>query len=248
LPITIPAFSPYQGTLFPLRGLWRTPPEEGPRFVNAEIAWGTLGGTPPINTVQFALSGNSPVAFSQIVAMSVDNSRCGGSVDFLYPDSGFVLTVPAYNQGVYPVFTNALMFYAIAQGAVAPDVTIIQILNSMPPPVAIQPSSEQQNVSVSVGNGPANGTVAVVPAGVSGTLNGFTVLAAPVAPSGSTALAQLIDGTGKVLWSGTLVAPANLADNMTNLHVRFQNGINLVISGSTLTSGDISVNVYYAVP
>lgn len=242
MPITIPAFSPYQGTLFPLRGLWFNQPEEGPRFVNAEIDWGSLGG---VRAVQFSLSGNSPVAFSQIVAMSVDNSRCGSDIDFLYPDSGFVLTVPANNQGVYPVFTNALTFYAIAANAVSNDVTVIQILNSMPPPVAIQPSSEQQQISVS-GTGFVNATTAIVPAGVTGTLN---LLSIQIAPTGSgTAECELRDGTNKVIWAQLVTAPGNYVVNLSPLHLRFQNGINLIVNTSTITGGTISVNAFYSVP
>jgi hypothetical protein len=101
--ITIPQFVQFQTSLFPLRGLWNSPPREGDRFVNAEIDWGSPGLS-GVHCVQFLLSGNSPVAFSQIVAISVDNSRCGSDVDFIFPDSGFLLTVPAFNQGVYPSF------------------------------------------------------------------------------------------------------------------------------------------------
>src|SRR5262249_24566930 len=149
---------------------------EGDRFVNAEIQWRiTTGATV---CVQFDLSGNSPVAFSQIVAFSVDNSRCAGDVQFVFPDSGFVLDVPAYNQGVYPVFSNSLMFYALSPRGVVGDITVFQVLNSMPPPVAIQPSVIQE--AVAPGGVLMDGSVAsvqLVPAGVSGTLVGLSVQA-----------------------------------------------------------------------
>jgi hypothetical protein len=111
MPLQIPAFVQYQGVTPILRGLWNQKPVEGDRFISAEIDWGTLGGTPPYTCVQFQLSGNSPVALSQIVALSIDNGRCGSDADFIFPDSGFVLTVAAHNQGIFPVFTNALSFY-----------------------------------------------------------------------------------------------------------------------------------------
>src|SRR5258708_37754783 len=125
MPVTIPAFSQFQGQLFPLRGLWNKRPPEGDQFINAEINWGTANTA----AIQFSLSGNSPVALSQIVALYVDNRRCGVDVDFLFPDSGFLLSVPPHAQGLYPVLTNALMFYVIGTGAATVDVTILQILN-----------------------------------------------------------------------------------------------------------------------
>jgi hypothetical protein len=111
MPLSIPAFDQYQSPMFPLRGLWNCVPREGDKFVNVEIDWQTTTKT---TCVQFSLSGNSPVALSQIVALYVDNGRSGSDVDFIFPDSGFVLTVPAHNQGMFPVLTNALMFYASA--------------------------------------------------------------------------------------------------------------------------------------
>jgi hypothetical protein len=112
--------------------LWNAKPPEGDRFRNAEIDWITTRGS--LTAVQFLLSDNSPIALSQIVALCVDNSRSGADVDFLFAGSGFLLTVAARTQGLYPVFSNALMFYAIAASAAAGDITTIQILNSLPPP------------------------------------------------------------------------------------------------------------------
>lgn len=247
--LTIPAFVQFQGTLFPLRGLWRSEPPEGDRFVNAEIDWGTLSGPPGVSCVQFQLSGNSPVAFSQIAAISVDNSRSGVDVDFIFPDSGFLLTVPAHNQGVYPVFTNALTFYVNAPGSSVGDVTIAQILNSVPPPVAIQPSSEQQQISIT-GQNIANGTYPVIGSGINGTLNGFNIPWTAQSGIGSVSI-SLVDGTGRQLWYGIIYGTTTLQNGtftQTGLTLRFRNGINLVVGGNTLAGGTVSANLYYSVP
>ena len=75
---TIPAFVQYQQPMFPLRGLWNNAPPEGDYFINCTLDWAAVDAT----AVQFSVAGNSPVALSQIVALAVDNSRCGADVDF----------------------------------------------------------------------------------------------------------------------------------------------------------------------
>lgn len=255
MPIVIPPFAQYQGVMIPLRGLWNVPPVEGDSFVNIEIDWGTIGniGGQPLNCVQFAISGNSPVSFSQIVAFSVDNSRCGADIDFLFPDSGFVLTVPAHNQGVYPVFTNALSFYAVGVQAAPGDISLVQVLNSMPPPVAIQPAAEQSQIGTFGLPLPTNGTNPIIAPQISGTLTGFSMpyTAVAGAASGGADL-QLADGTGKQLWNGTLYVPADGTIDGTfsqsGLQLRFRNGVQLVIANSTLAAGVIAVNLFYTVP
>jgi hypothetical protein len=248
--ITLPAFAQYQDSLFPLRGLWNIAPGEGDRFVNGTISWGTPGlqGT---SCVQFQLSGNSPVAFSQIVAMSVDNSRCGSDVDFVFPDSGFVLTVPAHNQGVYPVFTNALMFYANCPTAALGDTTILQVLNSMPPPVGIQPSTEQQRLGANGVSLTTNSTTPIYAAAptVNGTLYGFTLIFSGItAAATGQSTVSIQDGQPALLWTGVISAPQPSPVNMSGLDLRFKNGLNLVVSGATLSAGNVTVNVYFSVP
>jgi hypothetical protein len=246
MPLTVPPFTQFQGTLFPLRGLWNKPPAEGDYFVNAEIDWASQ----TTQAVQFSLSGNSPVALSQIVALYVDNRRCGVDCDFQFPDSGFLLTVPAHAQGLFPVLTNALMFYAIAAGAASADVTILQILNSLPPPIPLVPSVAQNNVSVVGVAANVNATTQIVPATISGTLNTLSLSIELVGP-GSVQV-SLIDGTGAGLWANFFTAPAgntNLPVNLAGLNLRFRNGIQLVISASTVAAGSaVDVNAYYSTP
>jgi hypothetical protein len=250
MPLTVPAFTQFQGQLVPLRGLWNNRPPEGDYFVNAEIDWGSQN-TP---AVQFALSGNSPVALSQIVALYVDNRRCGVDCDFQFPDSGFLLTVPAHAQGLFPVLTNALMFYAIATGAAGADTTIVQILNSLPPPLALIISTQQNNVSVTGINAAVNGTTPLVAAGINGTLNTLAVSVdlTATATAGSVQI-SILDGTGAAVWANFFSVPAsqtiNVPINLTGLNVRFRNGLNLVISASTnISVGAVDVNAFYSTP
>lgn len=235
--------------MFPLRGLWNHAPVEGDQFVNIEVDWLV---SPPGNAVQFALSGNSPVSLSQIVALYVDNSRCGSDVDFIFPDSGFVITAPTHSQGLYPVLTNALMFYASAPAAALGDKTIFQILNSNPPPIQIATSAAQNHAGV-IGQPITVGSLVVVPAGISGTLNTLSIsIGVTAGASNESGNFELLDGTGANLWTGQISVEANSSQsvpvNLSGLATRFFNGLNFVtLPGSTLTGGVI-VNVYYTTP
>lgn len=253
MPFTIPPFQQFQSPMVPLRGLWNRRPPEGDRFVSAEIDWLTPGIN---NCVQFQLSGNSPVPLSQIAALYVDNARCGSDVTFMFGDSGFLLVVPAYAEGLYPVLTNALMFYCSAPQAVPSDVTVVQILNSIPPPVPVQLGQQQQATSLGGIVIISNNTTQIVPATVSGTLNTLSVSISAISGAGGTGsfTIVLIDGTGKVLWVHNFAMPANSTGAtetipVTGLKVRFTNGISAQITQSAnLIGGGAVVNLYYSVP
>ncbi len=251
MPIIVPPFVQYQSPIVPLRGLWNHAPAEGDRFANVEIDWVvTTGGT---FAVQIAMSANSPVAISQIAALSVDNKRCAADVSFVFPDSGYVLEIPAFSQGVYPVFTNALTFYVVAPLATTGDVTIAQVLNSIPPVVAI-PSEQAQ--STNAANGvllSANSTTQLVPATVSGLVEGmlvtFNISTGGVAQSAGVVIR---DGVGDQLWATTLGFAANVTTSyvvpINPVRLRFYQGIQIVISGTTMSAGTVFANVYYSVP
>lgn len=240
--------------MVPLRGLWNRRPPEGDRFVSAEIDWLTPGIN---NCVQFQLSGNTPVPLSQICALYVDNARCGSDVTFLFGDSGFILVVPAYAEGLYPVLTNALMFYCSAPLATTADVTVVQILNSIPPPVPIQLGQQSQSTTATGINlavvSPTN--IQIVPPGVSGTLNGFSIGLQAVGPG--NAQVYIMDGGPplKTLWSTGFSIPAattqNVPVNFSDLKLRFSSGLVFRIEpgGTPLAAGSgATVNVYYSTP
>jgi hypothetical protein len=245
--ITIPPFDQYQSPIVPLRGLWNAKPAEGDKFALVSIDWMVTTNN---RAVQLLLSANSPVALSQIVALAVDNRRSGYDVDFLFPDSGFTLTVPAYNQGVFPVFTNALMFYVIAaEGVVSGNSLTFMVLNSMPPPVALNPTAMQTSEAVA-NISMTNGTTQIIPAGVNGSIHGF-LITLEFADVGSALLA-LVDGAGTTIWTDTVTAGAQAVGqtiSVTGINLRFVNGLSLVVSNSTMPGSNIaSVNVFYTSP
>lgn len=244
MPLTIPPFNQYQSPIVPLRGLWNAAPVEGDKFVTAEIDWLV---TTTQQAVQFAISSNSPVSFSQIAAIAVDNSRCGADVDFVFSDSGFILTVPAHNQVVAPVFTNGLMFYVVGALANVGDVTTFQVLNSMPPTIQVATPDVQNHGSVA-GIALPNGTTPVIPAGTSGSLNTIAITV-PFATA-NTMQINLTDGTGKTVWAGFWTEPAasTLQINIAGLFIRFINGLNLVVSNTTLTGVGMVANLYFTSP
>ena len=247
MPLTIPPFNQYQSPIVPLRGLWNAAPQEGDKFITAEIDWLV---TTTQQAVQFAVSANSPVAFSQIAAIAADNSRCGADVQFVFSDSGFTLAVPAHEQVVAPVFTNGLMFYVIANDAVEGDTTAFCVLNSMPPTISLSPSSAQNHVSLTEAN-LNNGSTNIIPPPQAGTLNtlSITVYVETTTP-GDLAQIALVDGTGRSLWTQVIVASdaaQNRTFDLSGLSLRFNDGVSVVISESTL-GGGLTANVYYSTP
>jgi hypothetical protein len=232
--------------LIPVNSRWRTKPLEGDKFIAAEIDWGV---TVPIGqAVQFSLNAG-PVEFSQICAFAVDNGRNGGDVSFIFPDTGRQLTIPPFAQGVFPVFTNALTFYALSENALVGDVTEFEILNALPPPVSVLPSQEQSHAGASGIGLSTNSTTPVVAAGTNGTLQGFTVSGSALASGTGNCEVQISDGTGALLWAAFVSEPSGaLSATQSGLQLRFTNGLNFVVSGTTLTGGFAVVNLYYSVP
>lgn len=236
--------------MIPLRGLWNKPPAEGDFMIACEADWTSA---PPGQCIQYSVSGNSPVALSQICALVVDNTRCAADVTFIFTDSGFTLTVPAKNSGVFPVFTNGLTFYASATAALLGDITSFLILNSIPPPIPIAPSVLQNHASTTVAS-LANGSSVLVAAGQNGTLNTLSINISATSGASAASLALVLqDGAGHVIWSDSISQAASTTQdytfNFTGLAVRFQNGLNLVVSGSTnFSSGQISASAFYSQP
>lgn len=237
----------YQAPLFPLRGLWNTVPSEGDRFVSAEIDWGL---TVPIGQgVQFQLSGNSPLAFTQIAAIQCDNTRNATDVSFLFPDSSYTLVVPAFCQGLFPVFTNALMFYVASLTAVAGDRTVFQVLNSIPPPVAVQESAQQESNSLSGILLNTVGAVQLVPAGINGTVELISGSFAGMSATGA-AQVELRDGNTpqKVIYVVSVLGIETQYFTVGPIHIGFVNGLSVTVSSTTLTGGLAIFNIYYGVP
>lgn len=232
-------------------------PPEGQRMIQIEIDWGTMGGAK--NSVFFNLQNNAVMNFSQVVAFSVDNSQCGGDIQFIFPENSETLTIPAYTpKAVIPVFTNQTQFYVAGLGVEPEDITRFTILNYLPPPVVV-PTSEEQNVAsvLNLSTASASGSQQIVPLGVSGTLEAIQVLSnigaagasfgemAYTIQDGESTPKVIVAGQSGALAGGTLGA---ITTDLTGIHVRFVNGLTFSWTASGVVSGGVSINAFYRTP
>lgn len=253
MPITIPPSTAYQAPMVPVSSRWNKAPPEGPKFIACEVDWGIT--TPPGQAVQFSLNAG-PLEFSQICAFSVDNSRCGSDVSFIFPDTGRQLTVPALASGVYPVFTNSLTFYLLGMAANVGDVTEFEILNTTPPPVSVLPSEEQSHAGTANIDLGTNAFTQIIPTGTTGTIQTIAATVHEYNPTAGTVVAALtlLDGTGAALWQTTITIAANTSATVPivvpGLRLRFVNGLRLQVSSSTIPVGNtgVVINLFYSVP
>ena len=220
-----------------------------------EIDWGpgNMGG--PNNCVSVNFYGQAAQTISQICALTVDNSDCGSDVQFIFPDTAQTYTIPAYSPSTtILVYTNQTQFFVSASAAQPQDITRFGVLNFAPPPVAVPISEEQDyavfnNISATV-----VGSTQLIPAGVSGTLEVLSVTLQANSGASGGVLFTIQDGGGNVLAGsqGYSQSGANLNAvllSLTNLRVRFQNGLKLVISSSGIASGStLMANAYYRSP
>jgi hypothetical protein len=162
------------------------------------------------------------------------------------------LTVPAKNQGTYPVFSNALQFYVYAAGAALGDSTVFQVLNSMPPPVPVQATLQQTHGAAIEIALQTNATTAIVPVGVNGTLTGINLQISALATASNGVTVELRDGNNNQVWHAALAFPTGESTQnvpVSGIRLRFVNGLNVIVSGTSgITSGTMSVNLYYMTP
>ena len=255
--IKIPPAINYNAPLIAVIDRLQNAPNEGNRRVAFEIDWGTSAGQNggANNCVNINMQNNATLEFSQVCMLYVDNSESGGDVDFIFTDSGQTYTVPAYSPAeLFPVLTNSTQFFISSPGALPGDVTVGAILNYNTFPSSIDVTTEQQNASfTAITNAAA--TTALIPAGVTGTIENIFVT---VSPSGthsdvSTLVIQDGEGTPKIIASAT-AQWTNTPQTFTMLDlapmaVRFENGLNLVVSGAAnAPDATISANILYRTP
>jgi hypothetical protein len=250
MPLAIPPAVNYPSPLIALPTKWENTPPEGPMIVPCEIDWGIMGGSN--NNVSINMQNNAVLNFSQIVALSVDNSNCGADVQFVFPDTTETMTVPAYTPKlIIPVFTNQTQFFVYAPLAQSEDITRFSIHNTLPPPIAV-PVTAEQNIAGVAGVNISAGTTQIVPANISGTLETMIVFVSMT--TSAIINFNIQDGNGAVIATAQLPGP--LSGNayvepidLQNVRVRFQNGIKLVITTPTgSTDGSVMVNLYYRTP
>lgn len=234
-------------------------PVNGPQCIPAEINWGTMGGTDKIVGFNIGNAGATR-AFTDLCALVVDNSLCGAEVEFVFTDTQFTYTIPAYcPYALIPIFTKALQFYVISKinGEVVEsnDLTRFLMFNFVPPPVVIPAGAEQNSANASNISSVA-GSTTLVAAGTNGTLeNAFVFFAANFANSGNGTW-KIQDGTAgtpAILAQGTLQGSAGdkvnlILYNMAQLAGRFTNGLYFVTSQTAVLGGTYSANVYYRTP
>ena len=254
--LNLPPAVNYPSPLVAIPTKWMKAPPEGPHIIPCEIDWGTMGG--PQDVVNFNLQNNAALNFSQVVAISVDNSACGADITFIFPDTTEQYDVPAYAPAaVFPVFTNQTQFFVTANGAIATDVTRFSLHNAMPPPSDLTPSAAQTTASNSSIPFIGTGNTQIIPTTVSGTLEHIYIAAGINAPSAAyNTTIQLRDGstpTPKTLAVTRLVGPTatyfqGILLMLTQVSVRFQNGVVLNQSGGDSPGGALVCNLYYRSP
>lgn len=243
----------YTNPLQPLPSRVFLEPREGRFVVPVEIDWdGKAGGT---STVLVNVNGNTTQPVSQIVMLDVDNTANGSPVSFYFADTVDTLTVSGGEAGLFPVFTQQLQFYVSSPAAFATDITRLRVLNYRQEPVA-NPAPNFTEIATAL-NIAAAGTVAILPATVSGTLVGYSVNFSGAA-SGAAASAwtgRLIDHTsGMVIDGASAFAPQNgffsgLILNVEGIAVRFAGGIDFVTTiGAAWASLAANVSIRYRQP
>lgn len=257
MPLTIPPAVNYQSPLIALPSRIGAEPAEGRKAVPCEINWVSMGGAQ--NCVAFNLQNNATLNVSQICALKVDNSACGMDVQFVFPDTGETIVIPAYSPtSIVPVFSNGTAFFVIGLGMETTDTTRFQILNYLPPPVSI-PTTQEQSVSQLVSSAiTLGGPTQVLSNAVSGTLEG-AVMTASISNTIQAYDVNVIinDGTGHNLLVGTVAGPANSSGQFTLFNVmpialRFNQGITITIAAGTQApsagTGWLTGNFFYRAP
>jgi hypothetical protein len=239
--LIIPPAVNYQAPIVSIPTLYRNEPKEGPRMVPITIPWGNAGAD---NCVYINTSQNTPNPISQIVALAVDNTRCGADVIFSFPDTQQTITVPTGESVVMPVFTGSLAFYVLSPDALSTDVTNLTIHNSMPPAIDIN-KSRFQSFSVSAPVNP--GAITQMLPDITGTINSISLST----NGGGYGNFYLADQPQEFELQASFSTSGNLCCSMNGLAVRFKNGIQAQFSASYVTSGatlEGFVNIAYTVP
>lgn len=254
--ITLNSSVNYPSPLIALPSFQGKEPVEGRKSVPCEIDWATMGGAG--KTVAFNLQNNATLNISQILALKIDNSACGGDIQFIFPDTSETVSVPAYEPDVIvPVFTNGLQFYVVCPNEITIDITRFQILNYCPPPISISPTTGQSVASANSIQFNSTITTQVIPVTVSGTIEAIMLMANT--STGGTGISGTIlvqDGTGKNVASAAYNSAAGVVQNiqlvnLTGMSVRFSQGLSIIITLTTapgVNSGPLSYNILYRTP
>lgn len=230
-------------------------PKEGAKSVGYSIPW-QLPLARNLDTVSVNMQDSATLEFSQISGLIIDNSQCGSDIDFIFPDTDVIISIPAYAPyTALQVNTQQVQFFVRALGALAGDVTTFTVLNYAPSPVAVPITVQQQQAIVSSIAIDGLTITQLVAAGINGTLRSFALnVAWNTAALAFNNLIQLRDGTGRILWAGNIAGPTGaqlfsaMLANLGNISLRFQNGLQIVQIGGFAVGGTLDANVYYVTP
>lgn len=253
--LLLPPSKNYQSPLNAVPIFYGRMPREGAKMIPVEIDWATMGGTG--KCVSFNLQNNAYLEFSQIVAVSVDNSQCGADIQFIFPDTSETLTIPAYSpKTIIEVFTNQTQFYVSAPNSAVEDITRFSIHNSLPPPISVPVTLEQNAAAISGINIAVTGSSQIVPTTINGTIESLQVAMQSTANNATVSRIDwlIIDGAGTAIAAGVLTNgpganQSQIVYNGGGLQVRFQTGIVFSWSSNANTSSGVAyVNLYYRTP
>lgn len=253
--LIIPPSVNYRGTLVAVPSRVLDTPIDGNRQVSCEIDWDpALVGAG--KSVVMNLNQNATLAFSQIVALKVDNSQCNADVTFIFPDTGDTITIPAESPyALVPVFTNNKYFYVSSPGSLIEDITRFQVLNFLPPPVTVPTSNEQNAVSNQILNMVNTAAQEITSGEPNGTLESLVIQAtiASAAAVFSTEI-QILDSRSQYCATAIISGPIGYTFNgavlsVPNINFRFIGGLFMKIAG-TFPGGVASVqpNLFYRTP
>lgn len=230
---TVPYGASGQPAPIPFQCWWRGQPAVD-LAMPCEIDWGTSGPGPSVApAVQLNISAIlTNQNFGVLQALYVNNVACGVDVAFIFPDTQFKLTVPAGGEGIFPVLSIAANFYIEAPGAGDQDETFFTCLNFVPPPISIQKPAFADVVNESALIFETT-DVQLVALGVNGTVDALSI-SYFVNNGGvtSTTVINIRDGNGMSIFGGAVPSeatgtgtPSGLLVNLSNMNVRFQNGL-----------------------
>lgn len=138
--LTVPPSTPYADPVFGVPALWSAP-LLNPRMYPIECRWNaTLPTSVQVNMTQ----GQATNPCRRIAALTIEN-RANCEVLFLFPDTNFSFTVPAFESYVtMPVFTEQTTFYVVARtdaDGMQAGITRIMIHETIPPPQDLERGS-----------------------------------------------------------------------------------------------------------
>lgn len=251
----IPNAQPYSGNNNFIPSIIGIEPSEGRKSIPYLINWNRPLAA-GLDTVSFNPQGNSPLDFRQICGLIVDNSQCGASLDFIFPDTDVTISIPAYAPyTVLQVNSRAVQFYVQGNGVLSSDKTSFAILNYSPAPVAVPTSQEQQSAFVQEILANTSSTTIIVPIGITGTLEGVSVTySSQTEVNSASQVITLEDTVNNLLIGRVSVNSASVGTNIRplffeNVALRFRNGLRLQLAPPSLPlNGVYSVNVLYRTP